>query len=175
MFAGSGTVGALGGMGQPGQGAASSIRLWGIRHSRRWGGPSRGSDRGTGSRRSSCPIVSSGLARCSTVVDLASAGTITCRLLDRLPRARSVAVDVDPVLLTIAAATFADDARVRIVRRGPSRPDVGRWTARAAGRCRAHGYGAALAPPGHCQPPVPEISLDWSAGVAWWRTPNRCR
>jgi SAM-dependent methyltransferase len=52
-----------------------------------------------------------------TVVDLACGpGTITRRLLGRLPRARSIAVDVDPVLLTIASATFADDDRVRIVR-----------------------------------------------------------
>ncbi|HET6954085.1 MAG TPA: class I SAM-dependent methyltransferase [Acidimicrobiales bacterium] len=52
-----------------------------------------------------------------TVVDLAcGTATVTRRLLDRLPGARSIAVDVDPVLLTIAAATFADDARVRIVR-----------------------------------------------------------
>lgn len=51
-----------------------------------------------------------------TVVDLAcGTGTITCRLLDRLPEARSIAVDVDPVLLTIASATFADDRRVRLV------------------------------------------------------------
>ena len=51
-----------------------------------------------------------------TVLDLASGtGTITCRLLDRFPAARSIAVDVDPVLLTIASATFADDDRVRIV------------------------------------------------------------
>jgi SAM-dependent methyltransferase len=51
------------------------------------------------------------------VVDLASGpGTVTRRLLERLPRARSIAVDVDPVLLTIASATFADDDRVRIVR-----------------------------------------------------------
>ena len=51
-----------------------------------------------------------------TVLDLACGpGTITLRLLDRLPRARSIAVDVDPVLLAIASATFADDDRVRIV------------------------------------------------------------
>ncbi len=50
------------------------------------------------------------------VLDLAcGTGTITCRLLDRFPRARSIAFDVDPVLLTIASATFADDGRVRIV------------------------------------------------------------
>jgi trans-aconitate methyltransferase len=52
-----------------------------------------------------------------TVVDLACGpGTITCRLFDRLPRARSIAVDVDPVLLAIASATFADDGRVQVVR-----------------------------------------------------------
>jgi SAM-dependent methyltransferase len=52
-----------------------------------------------------------------TVLDLACGpGTVTLRLLDRLPRARSIAVDVDPVLLAIASATFADDDRVRIVR-----------------------------------------------------------
>lgn len=52
-----------------------------------------------------------------TVVDLACGpGTITCRLFDRLPRARSIALDVDPVLLTIASAAFADDDRVQVVR-----------------------------------------------------------
>jgi SAM-dependent methyltransferase len=52
-----------------------------------------------------------------TVLDLACGpGTVTRRLLDRMPAARSIAVDVDPVLLTIASATFADDDRVRIVR-----------------------------------------------------------
>ena len=52
-----------------------------------------------------------------TVIDLACGpGTITCRLLDRLPRAHSIAVDVDPVLLTIASATFADNDRVHVVR-----------------------------------------------------------
>lgn len=52
-----------------------------------------------------------------TVIDLACGpGTITCRLLDRLPRAHSVAVDIDPVLLTIASATFANDDRVHVVR-----------------------------------------------------------
>jgi SAM-dependent methyltransferase len=52
-----------------------------------------------------------------SVVDLACGpGTITCRLLDRLRGARSIAVDVDPVLLAIASATFADDGRVKVVR-----------------------------------------------------------
>jgi len=51
-----------------------------------------------------------------TVLDLACGpGTVTRRLLDRLPAARSIAVDVDPVLLTIASATFAGDDRVVVV------------------------------------------------------------
>lgn len=52
-----------------------------------------------------------------TVVDLAcGTASITRRLLDRLPGARVVAVDVDPVLLTIARGSLAHDERVRIVR-----------------------------------------------------------
>jgi SAM-dependent methyltransferase len=47
---------------------------------------------------------------------LTSLDRVTRRLLDRLPAARSIALDVDPVLLTIASATFAGDDRVRIVR-----------------------------------------------------------
>jgi SAM-dependent methyltransferase len=51
------------------------------------------------------------------VLDLAcGTGTITRRLLQGQPTARSIAVDVDPVLLTIASATFDGDDRVRIVR-----------------------------------------------------------
>ena len=51
------------------------------------------------------------------VLDLAcGTGTISRRLLDRFPGARSVAVDVDPALLTIARATLGDDERVRFVR-----------------------------------------------------------
>lgn len=62
-------------------------------------------------------VVEAMVGSAPTVVDLACGpGTITRRLLDRLPRARSIAVDVDPVLLTIASATFADDGRVQIVR-----------------------------------------------------------
>ena len=50
-----------------------------------------------------------------TVVDLGcGTGTITRRLLRRFPEATSIAVDIDPVLLTIASATFHDDARVRV-------------------------------------------------------------
>jgi SAM-dependent methyltransferase len=52
-----------------------------------------------------------------TVVDLGCGpGTVALRLLDRMPRAHVIAVDIDPVLLTIASATFAGDDRVRIVR-----------------------------------------------------------
>ena len=52
-----------------------------------------------------------------TVVDLGCGpGSVTRRLLDRLPRARCLGVDVDPVLLTLASATFAADGRVRLVR-----------------------------------------------------------
>lgn len=73
-----------------------------------------------------------------TVLDLAcGTGSITARLLDRLPEARSVAVDVDPALLAIAAATFAGDPRVRIVRgdlADPSWPDEIDPAPGAAGR-----------------------------------------
>ncbi len=52
-----------------------------------------------------------------TVVDLAcGTASITRRLLARLPGAQAVAVDVDPVLLTIARASLGDDRRVRIIR-----------------------------------------------------------
>jgi SAM-dependent methyltransferase len=51
------------------------------------------------------------------VLDLAcGTGSISRRLLDRLPAARTVAVDIDPALLAIAGATLGDDARVRLVR-----------------------------------------------------------
>ncbi|MGH9110747.1 MAG: class I SAM-dependent methyltransferase, partial [Acidimicrobiales bacterium] len=51
------------------------------------------------------------------VLDLAcGTGSITRRLLDRFPDARSIAVDIDPALLAIARATFAGDDRARIVR-----------------------------------------------------------
>ena len=58
------------------------------------------------------------------VLDLAcGTGSISRRLLERLPDARSIAVDVDPALLAIARATFADEPRVRIVRADVGRPD----------------------------------------------------
>jgi SAM-dependent methyltransferase len=51
------------------------------------------------------------------VLDLAcGTGSISRRVLARLPHARLVAVDVDPALLTIAAASVGEDARVRVVR-----------------------------------------------------------
>jgi SAM-dependent methyltransferase len=62
------------------------------------------------------------------VLDLAcGTGSISRRLLDRLPGARTVAVDVDPALLTIAEASLGADERVRIVRADlgdPGWPDV---------------------------------------------------
>jgi SAM-dependent methyltransferase len=51
------------------------------------------------------------------VLDLAcGTGSITRRVLDRMPQARSVAVDLDPALLSIARGSLGDDPRVRIVR-----------------------------------------------------------
>jgi SAM-dependent methyltransferase len=51
------------------------------------------------------------------VLDLAcGTGTISRRLLERFPGARSIAVDVDPALLAIARATLGNDERVRFVR-----------------------------------------------------------
>jgi SAM-dependent methyltransferase len=79
------------------------------------------------------------------VMDLAcGTGTITCRLLDRLPRAHSIAVDVDPVLLTIASATFANDDRVHVVR-----ADL-----------RDRGWGDALPEP-HVDAVVTATALHW--------------
>jgi SAM-dependent methyltransferase len=51
------------------------------------------------------------------VLDLASGtGSISRRVLARLPGARTVAVDIDPALLAIAEASLGADNRVRIVR-----------------------------------------------------------
>jgi len=62
-----------------------------------------------------------------TALDLGcGTGTVTRRLLSRLPSARAIALDVDPVLLTIAAATFEDDERVRLARADLHDPA---WTA----------------------------------------------
>lgn len=57
------------------------------------------------------------------VLDLAcGTGSITQRLLRRLPYATSVGVDFDPVMLAIAEGTFADDDRVTLVRADLSSP-----------------------------------------------------
>jgi SAM-dependent methyltransferase len=51
------------------------------------------------------------------VLDLAcGTGSISQRVLARLPAATTVAVDIDPALLSIAEATLRHDDRVRIVR-----------------------------------------------------------
>ncbi|GHJ41247.1 trans-aconitate 2-methyltransferase [Streptomyces sp. TS71-3] len=51
-----------------------------------------------------------------TVLDLAcGTGSITDRLLRRLPGARSTGVDLDPALLTIARGHFAGEGRVEFV------------------------------------------------------------
>jgi SAM-dependent methyltransferase len=61
------------------------------------------------------------------VLDLAcGTGSITRRVLARLPSARTVAVDIDPALLAIAAGSLAGDPRVRIVRADLGDPA---WTA----------------------------------------------
>src|SRR5690606_34457847 len=50
------------------------------------------------------------------VLDLAcGTGSITLRLLERFPKATSVALDLDPALLRIARGTFDGDDRVRVV------------------------------------------------------------
>jgi SAM-dependent methyltransferase len=50
------------------------------------------------------------------VLDLAGGtGSISRRVLDRFPAARTVVVDIDAALLAIARATFAGDDRARVV------------------------------------------------------------
>ncbi|WP_405973979.1 class I SAM-dependent methyltransferase [Streptomyces sp. NBC_00988] len=62
------------------------------------------------------------------VLDLAcGTGSITARLLARLPDATSTGVDLDPALLAIAEGTFADDDRVTFVTADLKDPE---WTAR---------------------------------------------
>jgi SAM-dependent methyltransferase len=53
-------------------------------------------------------------------------GSLTHRVLARFPRAQVVALDLDPLLLHLAAGAFATDARVDIVRRNLNDPD---WSA----------------------------------------------
>jgi trans-aconitate methyltransferase len=83
-----------------------------------WDRLEEGLMRGREQRIGVLPDLVEGLAATAPqVLDLACGpGTITRRLLARLPAAHSVALDADPVLLTIASATFADDDRVRVVR-----------------------------------------------------------
>ncbi|MFJ4643266.1 class I SAM-dependent methyltransferase [Streptomyces bobili] len=58
------------------------------------------------------------------VLDLAcGTGTITARLLARLPGATSTGVDLDPALLAIASGTFAGDERVTLVTADLKDPD----------------------------------------------------
>jgi SAM-dependent methyltransferase len=58
------------------------------------------------------------------VLDLAcGTGSITARLLRRLPGATSVGVDLDPALLAIAEGTFAGDGRVTFVTADLKDPD----------------------------------------------------
>ncbi|MGR3869838.1 class I SAM-dependent methyltransferase [Streptomyces graminifolii] len=62
------------------------------------------------------------------VLDLAcGTGSITARLLARLPDATSTGVDLDPALLAIAEGTFADDDRVTFVAADLKDPE---WTTR---------------------------------------------
>lgn len=72
------------------------------------------------------------------VLDLAcGTGTITDRLLTRLPGARSTGVDLDPALLTIARGHFTGDPRVTFVTADLTDPD---WPAALPHR----GYDAVL-------------------------------
>ncbi len=60
------------------------------------------------------------------VLDLAcGTGSISDRLLGRLPGARSTALDLDPALLTIARGHFADEPRIEFVTADLRDPD---WT-----------------------------------------------
>jgi SAM-dependent methyltransferase len=66
------------------------------------------------------------------VLDLAcGCGSITRRVLARMPGAQVVGVDVDPVLLRIAAGVFVGDPRVHLVAADLRNPD---WTDAVPGR-----------------------------------------
>jgi len=61
-------------------------------------------------------VIDAAVARTPAILDLGSGtGTLTRRFLDRWPDGRAVALDVDPVLLAIASATFVGDDRVQVV------------------------------------------------------------
>ncbi|AEW96472.1 MULTISPECIES: class I SAM-dependent methyltransferase [Streptomycetaceae] len=72
------------------------------------------------------------------VLDLAcGTGSISRRVLERFPGARTTGVDLDPALLTIARGTFADEPRAEFVTADLTDPD---WT----GRLPHHEYDAVL-------------------------------
>ncbi|GAA3492164.1 class I SAM-dependent methyltransferase [Streptomyces cremeus] len=61
-------------------------------------------------------MVEAFVGREARVLDLAcGTGSITGRLLERFPDARSTGVDLDPALLAIARGTFAGDSRAEFV------------------------------------------------------------
>jgi len=78
-------------------------------------------------------------AACGTnpcVLDLAGGtGSITLRLLDRLPDATAVILDQDPAVLRIATGTFGDDDRVQIVTADPARRHGGPVSTAISTRC----------------------------------------
>jgi SAM-dependent methyltransferase len=87
--------------------------------------------------------------RSPLVLDLAcGTASISARLLDRLPAAHTVAVDIDPALLAIAEATLGGDDRVRFVRADLTVPA---WTA------------ALPEPPGAFDAVVTATALHWLA------------
>lgn len=62
-------------------------------------------------------VVEAACGAAPKVLDLAGGtGSITSRLLARLPQATSIVLDIDAALLTIATGTFAGDPRVRVCR-----------------------------------------------------------
>ena len=106
---------------------APTLRSWGPFLLPHTSGPLPGSARGISSRNDTFATAIDGSARSSTWsipstrgCRLSSTsrgtGTVTRRLLQRSPSARLIAVDVDPVLLAIATASFDGDDRMRIVR-----------------------------------------------------------
>jgi len=83
-------------------------------------------------------MVEATVGRAPRVLDLAcGTGSITQRLLDRLPEAASTGVDLDPALLAIARGTFAGDERTAFVTADLKDPQ---WTAALPHR----GYDAVL-------------------------------
>jgi SAM-dependent methyltransferase len=71
--------------------------------------------------------VEAGVGDAPRVLDLAGGtGSISRRVLDRFPAARTVVVDIDAALLAIARATFAADDRARVVSADLATPE---WVA----------------------------------------------